>query len=68
MVANGRAYVQGLYGWTAVTDFTIATIGFCVVRKMVKEDFHLASILGWSIGGTCGSLFAIFITKMVYGN
>jgi len=70
VVANGRAYVLGDYIWTAVTDSLIAALNFIVLRKMVKdsnEDLHGPSLSGYVIGGTMGSLFAIWITKMVYG-
>jgi len=70
LVANGRAYVQGLYMWTAVTDASIAAMNFLVIRKMAKEsqdDLHGPSFAGYVIGGTLGSLFSIWITKMVYG-
>jgi len=70
VVANGRAYVQGLYAWTAVTDALIAAVNFLVVRKMAKEsqdDLHGPSFIGYVLGGTMGSLFSIWITKMVYG-
>lgn len=71
LVANGRAYVQGSYSWTAVTDALIATMNFIVFRKMVKDsndDIHGPTLFGYVIGGTCGSLFSIWITKIIYGH
>lgn len=70
VVANGRAYVLGDYMWTAVTDASIAALNFVVIRRMVKdfgEELHGPSLAGYVIGGTLGSLFAIWITKIVYG-
>ncbi len=70
VVANGRAYVLGDYMWTAVTDASIAALNFIVLRKMVKdsgEELHGPSLAGYVIGGTLGSLAAIYITKIVYG-
>lgn len=70
VVANGRAYVQANYGWTAITDASIAALNFVVLRKMVKDsedDLHGPSLAGYVIGGTLGSLFSIFVTKWLYG-
>jgi hypothetical protein len=70
LVANGRAYVLGSYLWTAITDTLIATMSFVVMRKMVKDsqdDLHGPSLFGYVIGGTLGSLFSIWITKILYG-
>lgn len=69
LVANTRAYTKGLYGWTAATDMF-----FCAQlwtqNKVMTEDKNArtwAAGLGTTIGGACGSLFAIWITKHVYG-
>jgi len=70
LVANGRAYVQGLYMWTAITDASIAAMNFLVTRRLAKEsqdDLHGPSFAGYVLGGTIGSLFSIWITKMGYG-
>jgi hypothetical protein len=71
MVANGRAYMKGLYAWTALTDALIATIGFVVVRRIAKESsdsLHGPTLFGYVSGGTLGSLFAIWLTKLLYGS
>jgi hypothetical protein len=70
VVANGRAFVIGYYGWTAITDASIAALNFIVLRKMMKDsgdELHGPSLAGYVIGGTLGSLFSIWITKIVYG-
>lgn len=70
VVANGRAYVLGSYGWTALTDGLIAFQNFIVIRRFIKDsgdEIHGPSLIGYVSGGVCGSLFAIWITKMVYG-
>jgi hypothetical protein len=70
LVANGRAYVQGSYGWTALTDSLIATQNFLVIRRMAKEsddELHGLSMLGYILGGTLGSVTSIFVTKILYG-
>lgn len=70
IVANGRAYVQGAYIWTAITDGLIAFQNFIVFRRFVKDsstEIHGPSLVGYVLGGTCGSLVAIWITKIAYG-
>lgn len=68
-VANGRAYMQGNYTWTAVTDALYAAQSFFLIRRMVKEEANNAwSFAGYVVGGVCGSLLSIFVTKVVYGH
>lgn len=70
VVANGRAYVQGSYLWTAVTDTLIGAQNFLVMRKFVKDSgdsLHGASLAGYVLGGTLGSLVSIALTKVIYG-
>jgi hypothetical protein len=72
VVANGRAYVQGSYLWTAVTDTFFAAMQFIVMRVIMKDvqssdELHGLSMLGYVVGGTAGSLFAIWVTKILYG-
>jgi hypothetical protein len=69
VVANGRAYVLGSYGATAVTDLSIATLNFVMTIKMVENKEHRDrwSMAGYVLGGTLGSLASIYITTRVYG-
>jgi len=70
IVANGRAYVQGSYVWTGITDSLIALLNYVVLRKIMKdagEDLHGPSLAGYVLGGTSGSLVFIWLTKLVYG-
>jgi hypothetical protein len=70
LVANGRAYMQGSYFWTATTDLIFATQNFFFIRKLAKdsnEELHGPSLIGYVLGGVLGSLFAIWVTKYVYG-
>lgn len=69
-VANGRAYVQANYMWTALTDAGIAVQTFFIIRSIAKEsgaDAHLPSFMGYVSGGVAGALFAIWITVRIYG-
>jgi len=68
VVANTRAYTHGLYLWTALTDMAFSAQSFIVAKFMVdfKECRTLASGLGFTLGGACGSLLGIYITKVLY--
>jgi hypothetical protein len=69
VVVNTRAYTKGLYFWTFATDAFFITQTFFVARWMieVKGARGLNAYFGFLIGGTAGSLFAIWITKLLYG-
>lgn len=69
IVVNTRAYTQGLYLWTFFTDAFFISQSFWVAKWMVeaKEARGLGAYFGFLIGGTCGSLTAIFVTKFLYG-
>lgn len=68
-VANGRAYTQGHYAWTAVTDGLYAAQSFFLLRRLVKEDANNAwSFAGYVFGGVAGSLISIYVTTRLYGH
>lgn len=69
VVANGRAYVQGNYGWTIATDMIIQLQIFIIGKKFIADAERLGfwACAGSVLGGGLGSCFAIFVTKMVYG-
>lgn len=68
IVANTRAYTHGLYLWTALTDMAFSAQSFVVAKYMVdfKECRTFWSGLGFTLGGACGSLLGIWITKALY--
>lgn len=69
IVVNTRAYTLGLYFWSFVTDFFFISQAFFVAKWMVevKEARGLTAYFGFLVGGTMGSLAAIWVTKHVYG-
>lgn len=69
LVANGRAYVQGNYWATLVTDMIISGNNFWFAVKFIegKDNRTWPALVGCVCGGGTGSLCAIFLTKMVYG-
>jgi hypothetical protein len=70
LVANGRAYTQGLYLWTWVTDSLLAGQSFIVAVLMInrKEGRSVWAGVGYTLGGPIGSLLSIYITKKLYGH
>jgi hypothetical protein len=69
VVANGRAYNQGHYGWTLGTDMVISGFHFYAGAKFVEDDKNRDrwSMAGCVLGGGLGSVFSIFVTKWAYG-
>lgn len=69
LVANTRAIMKGTYFWIAITETLIGTQGFVLGRlSITKDEFRSWPFgLGSIVGGTCGSLFSVFITKHLYG-
>lgn len=69
IVCNTRAFTQGSYKWTLITDGLFITQSFFVAKWMmeVKEARGISAYLGFLLGGTLGSLSAIYVTKHLYG-
>lgn len=67
--ANMRAVAQGSYLWTALTDTLFSAQAFAVGKLMIDEPNarSWAAGFGCTIGGTCGSLISIYVTKHLYG-
>lgn len=66
IVANTRAYTQGFYMWTAVTDLMFCAMAFTITKK-VSESKTKWDHLGYVLGGTIGAQASIYITKILYG-
>jgi len=67
--SNFRAVAQGSYFWTALTDTLFSAQAFVIGKLMIDEPNarSWSAGLGCTIGGTCGSLLSIFVTKHLYG-
>jgi hypothetical protein len=68
-VANTRAFTQGSYFWTAVTDIFFGMQTFTVAKFTIDSPYCRTwwAGLGEIFGGTIGSLIAIWVTKHLYG-
>lgn len=69
IVANGRAYVQGNYLATVISDMVISFNTFWFSVKFIenKDNRTRPAMLGCVLGGGTGSCAAIFVTKWLYG-
>jgi hypothetical protein len=69
VVVNARAYNKGLYFWTFVTDAFFISQAFWVAKWMVevRQARGWTAYFGFLVGGTLGSLCAIWVTKRIYG-
>jgi hypothetical protein len=66
ITVNLRAASQGLYFWTAFSDLLVAGNGFFLIQRVAKAEGKWA-LAGYTLGGAIGSVFAIWATKLVYG-
>jgi hypothetical protein len=68
IVANTRAYTQGNYLWTGITDLFFGFQSFALGKFTVDTPNARTwwAGLGETCGGTAGSLLAIWVTKHLY--
>ena len=66
IVANTRAFTLGFYWWTGLTDFIFAGSNFYLFQKVAKVESNMAW-LGYTLGGTTGSLVSMWVTIHLYG-
>lgn len=64
-----RAVAQANYVASVITDTTLATLTFFVIRKMVKEQDESSFVqwLGYTIGGVLGTLVGIWSSIHLLG-
>ena len=67
LVINYRAVAQAHYIWSALSDFAIATLGYFVLKHLASSDSTLHQWLGYALGGVVGSLFGIWLSKVMLG-
>lgn len=69
IASNFRTLALGLYIPTAVTDAMIVCQSMLVTKLMVEDakTRDWLAITGFSVGGACGSLLSIFVTKHLFG-
>src|SRR5208282_4663097 len=70
IASNFRALAKGLYFWTAITDMTLVFQGMIIAKLMIedKRSRDAVSIIAFTLGGACGSLLSIWVTKHLWGS
>jgi hypothetical protein len=69
-VANTRAYTHGDFFWTAITDLMWSGQNF-ICLKLIATDENAKTFwagLGYSLGGTAGTLCSTWVTLRVFGH
>jgi hypothetical protein len=63
---NYRAVAQARYGDVFASDVACATVSFYLIKKVSGATSHWA-MAGYILGGACGALFSVWLTKRIYG-
>lgn len=63
---NTRALAQGRVAWTFFSDLVYATVSYSLLRGVVKNESGWGQF-GYIMGGAWGSVFAILVTKRLFG-
>lgn len=61
-VINMRAIAAGKWGWTAASDFVFCLVSFTLIQQ-VAEATNRVEMLAYALGGTVGSLAAMWMTQ-----
>jgi hypothetical protein len=65
---NYRALARADVWNTAVSDALFSGVNYLVVRRIAKEDDSIWAAVGYAIGNIAGSVTAIYLTKLMWGN
>ena len=63
---NFRAVAQAEYNIAAISDFTVASLNFFVIRKIAKSEDALHQWLGYVLGSVAGSYLGIYISTLIH--
>jgi hypothetical protein len=61
-----RTVAQANYLWAAITNLIIAMLTFTVLNR-VSESKSTWDRFGYAVGGTCGTMVGIYISKLILG-
>jgi hypothetical protein len=64
---NTRAIAQAWYGSIVVSDMLYAGYNFIMIKKVVDEKSK-AGFAGYVLGGACGTLISVYLTKRIFGS
>ena len=63
---NYRAVAQTQYHLAAITDFTIGSMSFFVIRKIVRSEDALHQWIGYTLGCVAGSYLGIYLSTLLH--
>lgn len=63
---NYRAVAETQYHLAAVSDFTIASLNFFVIRKIAKSEDAAHQWAGYVLGSVAGSYLGIYISTLLH--
>lgn len=63
---NYRAVAETQYNLAAISDFTIASLNFFVIRKIAKSEEALHQWAGYVLGSVAGSYIGIYISTLLH--
>lgn len=63
---NFRAVAQAQYNVAAVSDFTVASLNFFVIRKIANSNDTLHQWAGYVLGSVAGSYLGIYISTLIH--
>ena len=63
---NFRAVAQAEYNVAAISDFTVASLNFFVIRKIAKSEDALHQWAGYVLGSVAGSYLGIYISTLIH--
>jgi hypothetical protein len=61
-----RVVAQGNYFWAVCTSITLGMLAFSVIKRISEAKGRVEEI-GYVIGGTLGTVFGIFTSKLILG-
>ena len=64
---NFRAVAQADYLQATISDFTIATLGYFVIKKLANTENSVHQWFGYAMGGVVGSIVGIYLSKILLG-
>ena len=63
---NYRAVAETQYNLAAITDFTLASMSFFIIRKIARSEDALHQWIGYVTGSVAGSYLGIYISTLLH--
>jgi uncharacterized membrane protein YesL len=63
---NFRAVAQAQYHVAAISDFTIASLNFFVIKKIANSTDTAHQWVGYVLGSVAGSYLGIYISTLIH--